>query len=596
MAEFNIFGQVKKEVQEYFQDKVHIAGTQNNENARYLSKDTVNYYFSQWETINLIDLFYNSKFKSGEYDSEGQRKLFLNICRFRSDVAAKQIDLDTKDFLFVPDEGKTEWPAFFANIEFKNWAKETYFGELLNQCVEAFPKYGWVILKKVKNQLEFVPLQTIRNQQDAKSIAEARFFTIEHPDMTLDEMKAMTSWDTSGMDMSFNEKTTVYERYGFAPLSALKKFKGETPAMGDDKIVVDTLSIVALKNAPKKGEAEGNVLFWEEISERPFQEVAWAKQHGRLMGIGEIENQFENQIGANMSFNLFRRQLLWSSKKIFQSPDDTVARNLVRDVKDGDVLQIAPNGNITQVDMGDRAIGDFNAFHAILDKNSDQKSFTYEVATGESLPSGTPFRLGVQLSNAVNSHFDMKREKLGLFFKRVVTKFVVPNFKKENSKEHTLSLFGDEEGFETLKQIMITQNVNEAIKKAILKGKFPDVDQLKQGITQVLEQKKTSFVKIPDGFYNDLPNSITLTITGEEVDVAKKIETLTNVYQSMLQSGDPRAEKVLDRLLSYTGENLDLLAGPRPQTPPQALPSPQQGVPSPFASSLNQPTTPNKTL
>lgn len=567
----DIFQTTKKELDSFFQDKVHIAGVSRNENARYLTGKSKGYEFSQWETVNLIDLYYNSKFESGPMDSEGQRKIFMNICKFRSDVASKQIDLDVKDFVFYPEDATSEWGATFLSREFKQWAKENYFGELINTCVENFPRYGWIVLKEVNGQLEFVPLQTLRNQQDAKSLAEASFVIIEHKDMGIDDMKAMKGWNIDGIDLRGGKKTTVYERYGFVPLSEYKKHNGEDPENGDEDVLVDCLTIMTVNASPKK--VDGNVLFMEKITKRPFVEAHWSKQHGRLMGIGEIENQFENQIGANLSFNLYRRQLLWSSKKVFQSPDDNIARNLVRDVKDGDVLKISPNGNITQVDMGNRASADFNNFAGLLEKNSDQKSFTYEVATGASLPSGTPFRLGVVLSNAVNSHFDLKREKLGLFFKRAIQELVLPNFRNEFSQEHLISMFSDEEGFGTLKEIVTKLEVNSQVKEHLLNGEMPNVDAIRADVEGKMSKKNYLFIKIPDSFYEGIKYRIGLTITGEEIDVPKKIETLTNLYTSLSQKQDPRADVVLSRILSYTGENMDMLAGK--STPMQASPMPQ---------------------
>lgn len=590
--EFNVYGQIQKELHEFFNNKIHIAGTKNEEEARYLKKANRNYEFSQWETINLIDLYYNSKFESGEKDSENQRKLFLNICKFRSDVAAKQTDIDLKNFLFVPEEAESEWGAFFIGKEFRYWAKEHQFSELINRCVENFPRYGAVVLKDINGDLEFVPLQTIRNQQDAKSLNDARYVIVEHADMSLDEMKDMKGWKTDSLDMKFGDTATVYERYGFVPRSVIDKANGRETT--DDE-VVDSLIICTVR-PNKKGDPEGTILFAEEIKKRPFIEVHWSNQYGRWLGAGEIENQFENQIGANMSFNLYRRQLLWSSKKIFQSPDDGIAKNLVRDVKDGDVLQISPNGNITQVDMGNRAGADFANFQKILEGNSDQKSFTYEVATGESLPSGTPFRLGVVLSNAVNSHFDLKREKLGLFFKEAILNKVLPTFKRTVTGEHMISMFSDEEGFEALKQTVMNLNLNEAIKHSFLNGRVPDVPALKTRFEQEVGGKNFLFVKIPDSFYDDLAFKLTLTVTGEEIDIPKKIETLTNLYTQLAQRGDPRAERVLKRILGYAGENFDLLAGPAPQTQPQQLPQGQQQPQGQSSSSLSQPTSANQTL
>lgn len=591
---FNIHSQIKKELEDFFSQKIHIAGTSQDDGARYLASKGKNYEFSQWDTINLIDLYYNSKFESGEKDSENQRKLFLNICKFRADVAAKQIDLDVKNFNFIPENGSSVWGAWLMSKEFAQWTKENYFGELINTCVENFPRYGWVVLKKVRNQLEFVPLQTLRNQQDAKSLQTASFVTIEHPDMTLADMEEMGGWDTSKLDMEFGQKTTVYERYGHIPLKTYKEYKKEKILDGDDKKSIDCLVITATDIKDEKG--DGVILFMEKIRERPFVEVHWSKQHGRLMGIGEIENQFENQVGANMSFNLYRRQLLWSSKKIFQSPDEGTAKNLVRDVKDGDVLQISPNGNITQVDMGNRAGADFANFSSILEKNSDQKSFTYEVATGESLPSGAPFRLGVLLSNAVNSHFDLKREKLGIFFKKAIMELVLPEWKKQASKEHFVSFTDGEEGFTLLKNMILVSNIKKALISALTKGVLADMDQLKQFYSEQIASERHLFVRVLEDFYKDIEAKVILTVTGEEVDLPKKIETLTNLYTQMLQAGDPRAPRVLARILSYTGENYDILAGELPQQT-GTQPAPSGATPPPIqANSLSQPTTPNQQL
>lgn len=587
----DIYAQTQKELDSFFHDKIHIAGTSNNENARYLSSKGKNFEFSQWEMVNLIDLYYNSKFESGHYDTEGQRKLFLNICKFRADVAAKQIDLDVKDFTFVPEDTASVWGAFLIGKEFRMWAKENYFGELINKCVEAFPRYGWVVLKEVKGELEFVPLQVLRNQQDAKSLNDAKWVTIEHKGMTREDIEANKNWDTENLSLKAGETTTVYERYGMVSLYEYNEYKGEPSEEGDEDKMVDCLTICTIALNDKGKVEDGNILFMEQIKKRPFVEAHWSTQFGRLMGVGEIENQLENQIGSNMSFNLYRRQLLWSSKKIFQSADDGIAKNLVRDVKDGDVLQISPNGNITQVDMGNRAAGDFNNFSQILDKNSDQKSFTYEVATGASLPSGTPFRLGVLMANSVNSHFDMKREKLGMFLKKGIEQLILPTFKKQFSSEHVVSMFSSEEGFDALKKITTEIQISKAKIDAIINGEPVDPQMIAERVQADMEAHRHLFIDIPDSFYDDLKYKVTLTVTGEEIDIPKKIETLTNLYTALSQRQDPRAEKVLERILAYTGESFDLLVGapqaPQGALPPGATPSPMQ------ASTLAQPSTGN---
>lgn len=593
MEGFNIFGQIKKELEEFKDEKIYIAGTDNSENARYLLRENRGYFFSQYDTVNLIELYYNSKFETGAIDSEGQRKLFLNICAFRSDVASKMIDLDTKDFVFIPEDNSSKWGAWFIQKEFKSWARESYFGEFLNDLVENFPKYGTLVVKKVGKRLERVPLRTLVNQVDAKDLKTATHVIEVHQGMTLQEMKKYKDWNTKDVVLPFGKKTTVYERYGYVPAEFYYEQMGKKCPESEKGEVYDCLTITTLAQN-KKGDPTGALLFCERVTERPYLEVHWKRQDGRWLGIGEVENQFENQISRNMIANLRRRALLWSSKKIFQSSDTDVAKNLIKDVRDGEVLTIMPNGTISQIDMASREIGEFQSTEEIWEKNSDQKSFTYEVATGESLPSGTPFRLGVVLSNAVNSHFQLKREKLGLFLKKIVAEFVFPIFKKENSAKHTLTVFGTEDGINDLRKAAAELTFNRAAIDSLLQGVpiMEDAELLKQQIEEQFKQQSHLFVEIPDKFYDQINQHVELTITGEEIDVASKIASYTTLYQALVQVGDPRASQILDKIMSLSGDTLESVIGVLPPPPaPVAAPGqePPSSIPSPMQP--NQPQT-----
>lgn len=584
MTDFDLIGQIGKELKAFKEDKILIAGTKE-ETGRYLGKQQKGYSFSQWETLNLIDLYYNSKFETGLTDSEGQRKLFLNICAFRADVASKMIDLDTKDFVFIPDDSSSKWGAWFITKEFKDWARKNYFGEFINELVENFPKYGTIVVKKVGKMLERTPLKHLVMQQDAKSLEESTHVIEIHEKMTKQDMKKFKDWDTDGIELKFGETADVYERYGYVPTSFYNKYKKIEEEVDEDD-VVRVLAIATCREKEKTDEFTGSILFMEKITKLPYQEVHWKKQDGRWLGVGEIENQFENQISRNMLANLRRRALLWSSKKIFQSPDDTIAKNLIRDVKDGDVLRIMPNGNITQVDMASRQFGEFSSTEQVWETNSDQKSFTYEAATGESMPSGTSFRLGVVMSNAVASHFNLKKQKLGLFLKRVVLEQIFEIFKKENSKEHILMVFGNEEGINDLKKVTATIEFNKRIFEWALSDgtDLPNFDLVKSLIEDEMKKKSHLQITIPNDYYDTIKHHMELTVTGEEVDVNAKIQTLTTLYQSLVAKGDPRADQVLDKIMSYTGENLEAILGTAPQA---QMPMPNQPQ-MPQGNGMNQ--------
>lgn len=591
MVGFDIFGQIKKELQEFKDEKIYIAGSDNSENARYLLRENRGYFFSQYDTVNLIELYYNSKFETGAIDSEGQRKLFLNICAFRSDVASKMIDLDTKDFVFIPDDNSSKWGAWFIQKEFKSWARESYFGEFLNDLVENFPKYGTLVVKKVGKKLERVPLRTLVNQVDAKDLKTATHVIEVHQNFTKQDFEKYPDWNTKTLVLPFGQKTTVYERYGFVPAEFYYEQIKKTCPEAEKGTNIDVLTITTLAQ-DEKGNPTGSLLFIEKVQERPYLEVHWKRQDGRWLGIGEVENQFENQIARNMIANLQRRDLLWSSKKMFQSTDTDIAKNLIKDVKDGDVLTIMPNGNITPIDMSSKNNAEFQQTGDIWDRNSDQKGFTFEVATGESLPSGTPFRLGVVLSNAVNSHFQLKREKLGLFLKKIVSEFVFPIFKKENSRAHTITIFGTEDGMNDLRKAASEMTFIDIMKQSLMKGEpVMDAEMLKQQIEEGFKNQSHLFIDIPDKFYDDVKHHIELTITGEEIDVAAKIASYTTLYQSLVQVGDPRANQILDKIMALNGDNLEAIIGALPPPQPMQVPQGQAptGIPSPIQA--NQPQT-----
>lgn len=581
MINFSISKQIDKELAEFRNTRIKIVlPGQQDSTIRFAVPSDKTYYYNQAETIALIDLYYNSMFEKGPYDNQGQRKMFLNVGKFRTDVSAKQIDLDIKDLNFVPSDYADPWTATFMKRDFQEWAKDCYFGEVMNDCVENFPKYGTVVLKKVGNQLSFVPLQNLRNEQSAESLQSAAWIIEEHPDMYAWELQDMAQkgWDIEGINLRFDQTINVYERYGYVTLKWLKensKGLGNVQA-GDEMQYVDCQVIMG--RVTEGNSKHDYILYAKKITTRPYREAHWSKQHGRWLGVGTMEDQFENQRAKNIVVNLIRRGLQWAAKRILQSAStDVVGKNLVQDVKDGEILEVGVNGDISTVDLSSRSNADYQQFMGEWEKNSDQKAFTYEVATGESMPSGTPFRLGVILSQATNSFFDLKREKLGLFFKHAISDFILPQFVADMSKEdRVLTLFSGESGFEVLKSAAMCWVRSEVARISLMSGKPVDVNLLNQ-ITSQYDTAQALPWKLPKSQYKDAKVKFSFDPTGEELDLPKKIESLKSIWQAMVQAGDPRAEGVLKRLGELSGEDITQF-GPAPQKQPQpvaAAPTPQ---------------------
>ncbi|MCK9319381.1 hypothetical protein [Methanoculleus sp.] len=577
-SSFNIFQQTNKELDEFFNTKIHLAGKKTEGAIKYLSKENTAYTFNQYEMLQLIDMYWNSQFTTGDKDPQGRTKLFMNVGKFRSEVASKQVDIDVKDFLFTPEDYASTIGAWLMQEEFKNYSKETYFGELINECVDNFPKYGSVVLKEVGGKLEFTPLQTLRNDQSAKDLNSARYVIEEHNDMTMGEIQEMekNKWEIGDFSLPFGETTTVYERMGSVPLWYYNDVNKISNEGVDTNKVVDALFIFTIKNTPRSSKRtdKGHIFYSKIIKNRRYREAHWSKQYGRWLGIGEMENQIPNQVAKNVLINILKNGFEWSAKRAFQTSDEKVVNNLAKEVQDGAVLLVDANAEIKQIDLAARYGNEAQQMINEWEKNSDQKSFTYEVATGEALPSGTPFRLGVVLSNAVNSHFSKKREMLGIFFKKCVMDFLIPDFQaKAISGDSLIIMNSDLPGYEAIRAAAEDYTIGQVIKASIFSGKLIDMEMINQLVNPISIANQL-FIKRPADFYTKIKSKFDLCITGEENNIEKKITSLTTLYQVLSAQGDiEKATKVLSRIMALTGENMSLFGGTTPLVPNM----PQQG-------------------
>lgn len=561
-----------------FDDSITIAEPESHGSLKYLKKNTGGYVFNQRKMLNLIDLYDNSKFETGPTDSEGQRKLFLNIGTFRRKVASKQIRLGVKDYTFIPDNYESIWKTWFMARQFKVWSRDNGMGELINELEETYPKYGHMVVKRVGKKLERVPIRNLINPQDCKTLKDAFLngqFVIETHEYTEHQLKQFKDWKTDHIDVEEGEKIKVYECYGFVEREIVDDYNGKE---SEDETMVPVMAIVTCDDTGEK--KNDGILYLQEISKEdfPYEEEAWDKQDGRWLGIGEIENQLENQIARNSSANLRRRAMLWASKKLFQSTDEAVQRNLIKEVKDGQVMNIAPNGNITPIDMSTRALPDFNADDSMWEQNSNQKSFTFEVATGESLPSGTPFRLGAMLESSVSTHFQRMKEKFGLFLIRAYFNQLIPIFKKQ-TKDHTISIAGSEEGVGHLIDALKQYVVWDQFKQVLLSGQVPVLADIERQASELMAKQKYHFIDIPDKFYDDAKFHMELDITGQAVDTKQEIETFTNIFLAASKNPavlqDRNMIRLLEMIVSRTGKTLKDFMGEmkaQPQAPQMSLP------------------------
>ena len=547
------------------------------------------WYFNEPEMLKTIDLYYNSKYKTGQFDPQGYRKFFYNIVKPVCDIATKFVDLDTRDILLTPEHNNDELRVFLMQRRLKQWLKDTNFGQLLNKNAKSLPIYGHFVNKKTKDGWKQVPLHNLRHNPSAEGIVTDSF--AELYTLSLGEMKDL-GWDTSELEKMedlgdyliydcFNKKGSKWSRQVKAELWSYRKGDGIQRSVESE--------------INRRGEKwTGSItLFEEELKKHNYREHKWEEVPGRAIGRGYVELLLDNQIARNEAENLERKSLAVHSTPLWQTRDEEVAgKNTIVNYQPGQLIHAT--SEITPIATEARNLPQFQETRQNWDMNTERKTFTTDITTGASLPSRTPLGVANIQASMASSFFELKREDLGLFYKPMLLEDIIPDFKHDTAKEHTMIFSCADEESNYLDDAITEALVGDKIIKYTEKtGWHPSQEQkelLRMQVKDKLRGKKQRFLKIPDGFWTNAKYMIDINITGESSDVSVKSQLIQMVLQiagtNPMALQDPTNRALIFKLLSLGGISpveLGLTYQPKdqPQIQPQIAGSLAKTSPSP---------------
>lgn len=550
------------------------------------------YSFNHVDTLKMIDLYYNSKYKTGMYDPLGQRKFFYNVVKPACDIATKFVDLDTKDIILSPEGADDEIPTWFMQKKLKRWLQEYDFGCLLNEIGFDYPKYGHVVIKEHKDGFKKVNLQNLRVDPTAECLDKSTF-VYEVVSMSRGEISGM-KWDTKelfsrGDDQNF----IIYDCYEMDDNSWKHTVYGDLFSKKDK----DGINRAVESEINNQDDFYGSLeLFTETVDELPYYELVWEKVPGRWLGYGFVEYLEENQIAVNEAENLERAGLKFSSLHLFQTRDEDVAgSNILTNTQNGSIIKV--NSEITKIAMEERNLAAFNNTRNNWSANTERKTFTTDITSGANLPSRTPLGVAQLQAAGSSSYFELKRENYGLFVKELLLDKVLPDFLKDTRKEHVLMFASSDQDIDNLDRMISKMMVDDAVVDYALKtGFFPsqqEKDALKERIMGDLKRQKNRYINIPKNYYADASYFVDVNITGENMDNGAKSQVIQLALQIVGTNpnilSNPVTKQMLFNLLSLGGispVDLGLMNDAQPQQPQQG----QDQMPQQVAGSLAKPS------
>ncbi len=542
------------------------------------------------EIIADAEFATNSVYRNGNIDEIGRYLPYYNAINFRLNVAVRSTDVDLKDIDIVSDSPKDVVKTKVLRKEFYNWAKQNRFSQFLNKLGRTRAKYGGVIVKKSYDEegdiiTEVVDWRNvIVNQKDilGGAIIERHFLTpvelSEKMGIWNDVREAM---EKLKKDEDNNEiQAEVWEVHGHFTTSAYLESTDED--YSDDDNFTYSLQrhfVFVIDEKPQW------IFYSEQVDEIPYKYLSYEEREGFGLGIGIVESSLESQRVINNYVISQYNAVELAGKTVMVSDSDSLNKsNAFSNILNGEVLRINRGESISSLNLSPSAFPAFSGLIEQWDRQAERATSTYEAVTGETMPSGTPFRSLAIQNQEGNSTFTYRIEEVGLFLEEIINDWILPDLVTKLNREHILA---GEYSMEELNQIdnaIATDKANKEVIEDILNGKdiyAEDFEAKIQALVQANRQYgQKRFLDIPKNYFKGFEGYATILITNEKKNKQQILDSLSNILLQVAQAPqilqDPTLFKIFSQIIELSGADispLDLQQQPKlPQAPTQEAP------------------------
>lgn len=349
----------------------------------------------------------------------------------------------------------------------------------------------------------------------------------------------------------------------------------------------ETVYVMAVVANVGAGRTE-QVLFMKEVDRSmfPYKEVHYRRRKGRWLGVGNYEQCFPLIEKANELTNRFFGALRLSLTQLYQTRDALHAKNVTSDLINGDIVVSRSELSVIATEI--RGGADYANELERIERKADRLCNSFEVVTGENMPSGTPFKLGAQQLKSATKLFEYIQENMGLFIEDVFNEWLLPDFAAGLTQEHIMDLMDSADDIELYYEAKKKLFEYDVMKRYILENnEFPDAEQLQVAGALAKDQIKNGpkQVKVERDYYKDLKYSIKVVVTAENDAKKENLETVSSLTQVALANPaglqDPRLMKLVNIVLEQSGYSpLEINAVNQTETNPSLNPAMQGGSPA----------------
>jgi hypothetical protein len=560
--------------------------------------------FSQYENIERINAYINSKHISGEVDSMGREKPFFNIVNAARNIWYKATDIDRKDIRIKSTKASNVLFAFLATLKLQEWMRKTDFGQFLNEWGRALATYGSAVVKAV----EVDKVLTLKVVNWSNFISDTINFEgspkIEKFDFTESELLQNSAYDkTVVKSLIENAKTVrktrdgtnrdnkddfieIYEVHGYFPDSWITSKEEDNDKYSQQMHVVSFY-------LNEKGEYDDYCLYKGVEAYDPYTVTHLIKEEGRVQSIGAVEHLFDAQWMQNHTVKAMKDQLDLSSKLIYQTADgNLLGQNVLSALETGDIIVHAPNAPLTMLNDMSTDIGALKTLSDMFYQQGQRTTGATDAIAGNTMPSGTPYSsVAIQLQ-ASEGLFEIMVENKGLQLSKIIRERVIPVLKKQLNTTDEIAEVLSDQNIQFIDSIYIPNEAirryNKKVADKIFEGEIADPfdqagaeNEIRNELALLGNQRfiKPSDIndKTWDEVLKDIEWEIEVEITNEASDKRAVLQTLTTVLQTIVSNPavlqDPNAKMLFGKILEETGTVSALQLNAAQTQPSQAPPS-----------------------
>lgn len=573
--------------------------------------------FSQYENIEKIEAYLNSKHTTSDTDSMGRDKPFFNIVTGATNIWYRATDIDRKNIRIKATKSADVVGAFLATVHLQEWMKRDSFGQLLNDWGRSLARYGSSVLKFVekggKLHSQVIPWNrlisdTVDFENNPKieklyltqaQLQQNKAYDQDKVKELIDALSSRKDLDKQKKD-NINDYIEVYEIHGV--LSEDLITEKESPE-GQEKYVQQMHVVSMVAKGDKGDEYDDFCLLKGRESKDPYMITHLIKEDGRAQSIGAVEHLFDAQWMTNHTAKGIKDQLDLASKLIFQTADGSfVGQNALSNIETGDILIHTAGNPLTKIDSRAdiTALQSFGQQWQVLAK---EITSTPDAISGNTMPSGTAYRQVAILNQESHSLFELMTENKGLHIEEMMRKYIIPYLKTQMDTSDEIATTLDSYNITQLDAMYVnaesTRRKNQHVKSFMLKKNgqggevAPPFDlagaqaQIQGELNQTGTQRFLKPSDIPTKTWSEVLTDLEwvteVEVTNEQSDKEAVLTTLNTVLQTVAQNPnvltDPNMKMLFNKILEATGSISAIeLRTPAPVQPQQTTTIPKTSI------------------